>query len=63
MEQGTQGHEVHQRGRRRRPNEAQNYGFTGTPSFAIKGPSTNGIELLGSLSAPEEFEEAIEEAS
>ena len=28
--------------------EAQNkFHFTGTPSFAIKGPSTNGIELLG----------------
>jgi len=43
--------------------EAQRYGFTGTPSFAIKGPSTNGVELLGTVSTPEEFEEAIEEAS
>ncbi len=43
--------------------QAQRYGFTGTPSFAIKGPSSNGIELLGSLSTPEEFEKAIEEAS
>jgi protein-disulfide isomerase len=43
--------------------QAQTYGFTGTPSFAIKGPSTNGIELLGSMTTPEEFEEAIEKAS
>ena len=38
-------------------------GFNGTPSFAIKGPSTNGLELLGTLSSPSEFEEAIDEAS
>jgi protein-disulfide isomerase len=43
--------------------QAQRYGFSGTPSFAIKGPSTNGTELLGSLQTPEEFEKAIEEAS
>jgi protein-disulfide isomerase len=43
--------------------QAQQYGFTGTPSFAIKGPSSNGIELLGTPQAPEEFEEAIEKAS
>lgn len=42
---------------------AEHYGFTGTPSFAIKGPSTNGIELLGTPRQPEEFEEAIEKAS
>jgi protein-disulfide isomerase len=43
--------------------KAQEYGFTGTPSFAIKGPSSNGLELLGNPSTPEEFEEAIEKAS
>ena len=43
--------------------QAQNYGFTGTPSFAIKGPKTNGVKLLGStLTTSEEFEEAINEA-
>ena len=41
---------------------AQTYGFSGTPSFAIEGPSTNGVELLGSLSTAEEFEAAIDEA-
>jgi protein-disulfide isomerase len=43
--------------------EAKNMGLTGTPSFAIKGPSSNGVELLGTPSAPEEVEEAIEKAS
>src|SRR5262249_13804728 len=26
---------------------AQQLGFTGTPSFAVEGPGTNGIEALG----------------
>jgi protein-disulfide isomerase len=43
--------------------QAEAFGFTGTPSFAIKGPSSNGIELLGTPSTPEEIEEAIEKAS
>jgi len=43
--------------------EAQRLGFTGTPSLAIKGPSTNGLELLGTPSAPEEVEAEIEKAS
>lgn len=43
--------------------EAQKFGFNGTPSFAIKGPGTNGIELLGTLQSPGEFEEAIDAAS
>jgi protein-disulfide isomerase len=43
--------------------QAQNFGFTGTPSFAIKGPNSNGTELLGTPSSPEEFEEAIKKAS
>ena len=43
--------------------EAQRLGFTGTPSFAIKGPGTNGLELLGTPSTPEEVEEEIDKAS
>lgn len=43
--------------------EAQRLGFQGTPSFAIKGPGTNGLESLGTLGSSEEFEAAIEEAS
>ena len=42
--------------------EAQRLGFTGTPSFAIKGPNSNGIELLGTPSSPEEVEEEIDKA-
>jgi protein-disulfide isomerase len=43
--------------------EASDFGFTGTPSFAIKGPSSNGTELLGTPGSPESIEEAIEKAS
>jgi protein-disulfide isomerase len=43
--------------------QAQGFGFTGTPSFAIVGPGSNGIELLGTPNSPEEIEEAIEKAS
>lgn len=43
--------------------EAQKFGFNGTPSFAIKGPGTNGTELPGTLQTPGEFEDAIEAAS
>lgn len=43
--------------------EAQQLGFNGTPSFAIEGPSTKGLETLGTPSSTGGFEEAIEEAS
>ena len=43
--------------------QATKFGFTGTPSFAIKGPSSNGIELLGTPGSPEAIEEKIEEVS
>lgn len=43
--------------------EAQQLGFNGTPSFAIEGPSTKGLETLGTPSSTGAFEEAIEEAS
>lgn len=42
--------------------EALNLGFEGTPSFAIKGPNTSGLELLGTPGSTEALEEAIEEA-
>ena len=42
--------------------EAQKFGFNGTPSFAIQGPGTNGVELPGTLQTPGEFEDAIEAA-
>jgi protein-disulfide isomerase len=43
--------------------EAQDLGLTGTPSFAIKGPKTEGLELLGTPTSSGELEEAIEAAS
>ena len=43
--------------------EAQNLGFDGTPSFAIKGPETGGIKLLGFPESAGELEAAIEEAA
>jgi len=42
--------------------EAQNFGMNGTPSFAIEGPGTNGIELLGTGESAGRLEEAIDEA-
>ncbi|MGN6217778.1 MAG: DsbA family protein [Solirubrobacterales bacterium] len=43
--------------------EAQKFGFTGTPSFAIEGPHANGMELLGTPGSASALEESIEEAS
>jgi protein-disulfide isomerase len=37
-------------------------GFHATPSFAIEGPSTDGLELLGTPESAEQFEEAIAQA-
>ncbi len=37
-------------------------GFHSTPSFAIEGPHTEGLELLGSLATAGELEEAIAKA-
>lgn len=43
--------------------EAEELGFDGTPSFAIKGPKTDGLERIGTPESAEALEEAIEEAS
>ncbi len=43
--------------------EAQDLGLTGTPSFAIRGPSTDGLEPIGTPSSPGEVEAAIDSAS
>jgi protein-disulfide isomerase len=43
--------------------QAATIGFEGTPSFAIKGPSSNGLELIGTPESVETIEEHIEEAS
>lgn len=42
--------------------EAARLGFTGTPSFAVKGPNTDGLELIGNVNGAEELESAIEAA-
>ncbi len=43
--------------------QAQKLGFTGTPSFSIQGPKSEGLELLGTPGSTEAIEEAIEKAS
>lgn len=42
---------------------AQSLGLTGTPTFAIKGPGTDGLEVLGTPTSAGQLEEAIETAS
>jgi protein-disulfide isomerase len=43
--------------------QAQKFGFSGTPSFAVEGPGADGgIELLGTVEA-DQMEEAIEKAA
>ncbi len=43
----------------RKPNS---WASTGTPSLAIKGPSTDGTELLGAPGSGEALEALVEEA-
>jgi protein-disulfide isomerase len=43
--------------------EAKRLGFTGTPSFALKGPGTNGLETLGTPGSAGDLESAISNAS
>lgn len=42
--------------------EAERLGFEGTPSFAVEGPGTNGVEALGLLESSEDIEAAISAA-
>lgn len=42
--------------------EAQKLGLTGTPSFAVEGPGTNGLETLDFPQSAAPLEEAIERA-
>jgi len=43
--------------------EAQQLGFTGTPSFAVEGPGTTGKKALGTPGSAGQLEEAIEAAA
>jgi protein-disulfide isomerase len=42
--------------------EAEKLGFTGTPSFAVKGPGTAGVEALGTPGSAGDLESAISSA-
>lgn len=42
--------------------EAEELGFTGTPSFALEGPGANGVEAIGTPSSAGSLESAIENA-
>ena len=43
--------------------QAAKLGFEGTPSFAVEGPSSNGLELIGTPETTGQIEEAIKKAS
>jgi len=43
--------------------QAEKFGFSATPSFAVEGPHSEGFELLGTPQSSEAIEEAIEKAS
>ncbi len=43
--------------------QAEKLGFTGTPSFSIEGPKSEGLELLGTPGSTEALEEAIEKVA
>ncbi|MDX6653678.1 MAG: hypothetical protein QOH18_379 [Solirubrobacterales bacterium] len=43
--------------------QASKFGFTGTPSFAVEGPSSNGIELLNTPGSTEAIVERLEQAA
>jgi protein-disulfide isomerase len=42
--------------------EAEELGFTGTPSFALEGPATSGVEAIGTPSSADALEAAIGDA-
>jgi protein-disulfide isomerase len=42
--------------------EAEQLGFGGTPSFAVKGPATDGLKTLGTPGSAADLEAAIEAA-
>lgn len=42
--------------------EAESLGFTGTPSFALQGPGTSGVEAIGTPGSAGELESAISAA-
>ena len=63
VERRPQEQRVHRTKSTRPPPEAERLGFTGTPSFAVKGPSTNGLELLGTPARPRKSKKRSNNAS
>ena len=47
----------------RTSDEATELGFTGTPSFAVEGPTTNGLESLGTPGTAEALDTAVVSAT
>lgn len=47
---------------KRTTEEAEELEFTGTPSFAVEGPGTKGLETLGTPGSSGALEEAIDDA-
>jgi len=43
--------------------QANKFGFSATPSFAVEGPNSEGLELLGTPETTGDLESAIEKAS
>jgi protein-disulfide isomerase len=43
--------------------QAEKFGFGATPSFAVEGPKSEGLELMGTPETTGEIEEAIKKAS
>lgn len=43
--------------------QANKFGFSATPSFAVEGPHSNGLELLGTPQTTQAIEEGIEKAA
>jgi len=53
---------VHEEATKTTESAEEKLGFRATPSFAIEGPKTDGLELLGTPESAEQLEEAIARA-
>ncbi len=62
MEPGTAEQPHAWRRSRRRPPKPKSLGFGGTPSFAVEGPATEGLEAIGFPESSGDLEAAIAKA-